>query len=80
MTTTQILARVLSVRNGSGAEMSPSFISAMLTAPMGSKAREISSRLTNCGMAIEMTKSVRHIFFIRTSLWLRRIASSIPSI
>ena len=40
----------------------------LYVAPCGSSAREISRRLTNWGMAMEMINRVRHSFFSRTAL------------
>ena len=77
-TTTTTRASVGSVRKGSVASIQPSAISATLTAPCGSSAREISRRLTNCGTAMAMTKQVRHSFLSLTTRWLMTTAKSIP--
>ena len=78
MTTTAMRARRSSSKNGSGASIHPSSISATLMAPEGSSAREMSSRLTNCGMATGMINSVRQVFFAFTSLLLMTTASNSP--
>ena len=76
--TATIRASVGSRRNGRGDSMTPSFMRRTFIAPAGSSAREMSRRLTNCGMAMAMTKQVLQTFLSLTSLLLMATASSIP--
>ena len=72
-------AQVGSVRKGSGWLIQPSFCSRTFTTPVSVSILETSIRLTNWGIAMVITKMVRHIFLNRMPFLLIMMARMMPN-